>query len=103
MSARDCFPPIGPVTSGRSANTAVGRNRFIAPPGQASWIAARREADGAIKRLRPSSHRRREAAQLAAAAFMLSIRAANAINMGVDPVFYVQLPSFICATALKRR
>ena len=33
----------------------VGRNRFIAPLGQAPWIAARGEGDGAIKRLRPTA------------------------------------------------
>src|SRR5580692_3144554 len=32
----------------------VGRNRFIAPPGEAKSIVARGEADGAIKRLRPT-------------------------------------------------
>jgi hypothetical protein len=38
-----------------------------------------------------------------AVAFTLSIRAADAIYMGVGPVFYVQLPFFIYATALKHR
>jgi hypothetical protein len=37
----------------------VGRNRFIAPLGQAPWIAQLGEADGAIKRLRPTAEARR--------------------------------------------
>jgi hypothetical protein len=35
--------------------TAVGRNRFIAPLADADGIAPFGEADGAIKRLRPTT------------------------------------------------
>jgi hypothetical protein len=42
------------IAGGALQRDIVGHNRFIAPPGEAGGIAPIGEADGAIKRLRPT-------------------------------------------------